>query len=45
MTHYDKQLKNRLKESVTTEDLILVLGAGDIYDAVSGILDRSSAEN
>ena len=40
-----EQLKNRLKESVTTEDLMLVLGAGDIYDAVSGILDRSSAEN
>lgn len=35
-----EQLKKRLKESVCPDDLILVLGAGDIYDAVGGILDR-----
>ncbi len=32
-------LKKRLKEELSGEDLILALGAGDIYDIIKGILD------
>lgn len=34
------QLRDRLRETVKPHDLILVLGAGDIYDAVKSVLDE-----
>lgn len=35
-----EQLKKRLSECVGKGDLVLILGAGDIYDTALGILDR-----
>lgn len=34
------QLKNRLQESLCPDDLILILGAGDIYEIAKQILDE-----
>ena len=36
-----EQLKKRLLAEIERDDLILILGAGDIYSIANGILDRS----
>lgn len=37
-----ENLKKRLLEEIGEGDIVLVLGAGDIYDVVKGILDQTS---
>ena len=36
-----EQLKKRLLAEIERDDLILILGAGDIYSIANGILDRA----